>query len=182
MARMLVDALETHRDALRSGRATAGAPLCNFFKPMPQYLKAYTGVEDWGWYAWANREWDTKWGDYDGSWTTTAPSELDPKGNSETGFETTITYVFNSAWNPPIAVIAYIVSLGYKVHFSYYEGGMGFGGCTPPEGVQYSSPSYDARNNLVIRPFDLEEFRKDRAEDAEFWNGWVESQGFNHAF
>jgi hypothetical protein len=181
MAKLLVETLERDKNERIEGRHTVGSPLCNFFKPMPLYLKAYIGHEDWGWYTWAAREWDTKWGDYDGNWSTApSPSIGDPKGESETR----VSYYFRSAWNPPIAVVAYIVSLGYEVHFSYYEGGMGFGGYTPPDGVKYSAPSYDADHNLVIQPLHLEEFdlsNQGSETDGEWWD-WLERQGFHHAF
>ena len=161
------------------------APLCSFFKPMPPYLLAVGGFKD-GWYEWASREWDTKWGDYDGTVVSVVPAVSFPDGAPATGLST-VTYTFMSAWNPPIAVVSFIASLGYGVYFSYYEAGMGFGGHTPhPEnGLRTQKTAVEVGGTI-----DLEEFVVEGSTvmkgccpwSLEALEEWCEEEGFSHGF
>lgn len=175
------------------------APLCSFFKPMPPYLLAVDGFKD-GWYEWASREWDTKWGDYDGTVVSVVPAtdpikvrviSNGPDGERQEARRYnnlyTVTYTFMSAWNPPIAVVSFIASLGYGVYFSYYEAGMGFGGRTPyPEnGSRTQKTAVEVGGTI-----DLEEFVVEGSTvmkgccpwSLEALEEWCEEEGFSHGF
>ena len=81
-------------------------------------MKEKYGVNDW--YEWCNRYWGTKWGDYDHN------------GCDHEDGESIASFVFNSAWSPPIEGFVKVSSQFPKLLFllSYEEGGMGFLGAS----------------------------------------------------
>ena len=106
---------------------TNGADWFDYFLPTPAELKDTTspnkdednfdalmqkyGVSDW--YSWNVNNWGTKW------------------NCSAADFgrvEDTISFYFDSAWSPPIALYEFIESEGLSVRASYYEPGMCFVG------------------------------------------------------
>ncbi len=90
--------------------------VCQHYIPMPL-------GEDW--YSWNVSNWGTKWDfgkdEYD-----------DPvvvkKVTMKSGAFYEVSVSPNTAWSPPIDFYNHLVELGYNVHASYFEPGMGFCG------------------------------------------------------
>jgi len=93
-------------DAWNSGNT------CQHFIPMPE-------GEDW--YSWNISNWGTKW-DF-GKEEYHDPAEVKQNGDK---YEVCVGP--NTAWSPPLDFYNHLVKLGYGVHASYFEPGMGFCG------------------------------------------------------
>jgi hypothetical protein len=93
-------------DAWNSGNT------CQHFIPMPE-------GEDW--YSWNISNWGTKW-DF-GKEEYHDPAEVKQNGDK---YEVCVGP--NTAWEPPIIFYNHLVKLGYRIHASYFEPGMGFCG------------------------------------------------------
>lgn len=99
--------------------------LCNEFIPVPAELKDTTApnkdeqlVEKVGyadWYSFCVNEWGTKW-DVGGDDGSIESDETSARGS------------FQSAWSPPMGLMAKLEEEGFKVQFMYYEPGMCFAG------------------------------------------------------
>jgi hypothetical protein len=94
-------------DAWNSGNT------CQHFIPMPE-------GEDW--YSWNISNWGTKW-DFGRDKNFDDPAEVKQNGDK---YEVCVGP--NTAWSPPIDFYNHLVELGYNVHASYFEPGMGFCG------------------------------------------------------
>jgi len=93
-------------DAWNSGNT------CQHFIPMPE-------GEDW--YSWNISNWGTKW-DF-GKEEYHDPAEVKQNGDR---YEVGVAP--STAWSPPLDFYNHLVKLGYGVHASYFEPGMGFCG------------------------------------------------------
>ena len=113
---------------VRAYKAFTRGEFCNEFKPVPQELRDVSSpnrgdnadqlIEKYGyadWYSFCVNEWGTKWdfGDDNGINEVTDDS---------------LTVYFDSAWAPPIAMMAILEDLGFEVNLMYCESGMGFCG------------------------------------------------------
>lgn len=87
--------------------------VCEQFIPKPP-------EEDW--YSWNISKWGTKW-DFGRDKNYDDPAEAKENGNK---YEVTVSP--NTAWSPPIDFYNHLVELGYRIHASYFEPGMGFCG------------------------------------------------------
>jgi hypothetical protein len=87
--------------------------VCQQFIPMPE-------GEDW--YSWNVSNWGSKW-DFG-----TDKNYDDPVEVKQNGDKYEVTVAPSTAWSPPIEFYDHLVGLGYKVHASYFEPGMGFCG------------------------------------------------------
>ena len=101
------DMVQKFVDAWNSGG------VCQHFIPMPE-------GEDW--YSWNISNWGTKWDfgldkNYD-----------DPVEVKQNGDKYEVGVAPSTAWSPPLDFYNHLVKLGYKVHASYFEPGMGFCG------------------------------------------------------
>jgi hypothetical protein len=112
----------------RAETAFAEGRFCDEFFPCPQELKdtqspnlnkevdqliAKHGYADW--YSFNVYEWGTKW-DFG-----------DPSGINDVQ-ENEIVLYFDSAWAPPVALMAKLEEQGFEVDLMYYEPGMAFCG------------------------------------------------------
>lgn len=90
--------------------------VCQHYIPMPE-------GEDW--YEWNIANWGTKWDfgkdEYD---NPAVVKKVVMK--SGTFYEVGVSP--NTAWSPPIEFYNHLMDLGYNVHASYFEPGMGFCG------------------------------------------------------
>lgn len=116
-----IDAFE---DFLKTGN---GKDWFSFFLPTPAELTETTSpnnnedqaealIERYGaadWYSWNVTNWGTKWN-----------CDAADFGREEN----TISFYFDSAWSPPVALYEFIESEGFSVRASYYEPGMCFVG------------------------------------------------------
>ena len=116
----------SHTDKAAMDRFVAAynkGTLCNEFLPMPEDIGE-------GWYGWCIENWGTKWDvgadegtereEFHGLKATVVP------WNDKNTVEASCS--FDSAWAPPIGLYHKLVMLGYDVHASYFEPGMGFCG------------------------------------------------------
>lgn len=87
--------------------------VCEQFIPRPE-------GEDW--YGWNVSHWGTKW-DFGLDKNFDDPVEVKQNGDK---YEVCVSP--STAWSPPLDFYNHLVSLGYKVHASYFEPGMGFCG------------------------------------------------------
>ena len=104
------DMVQKFADAWNSGNT------CQHFIPMPE-------GEDW--YSWNISNWGTKWDfgkdEYD---NPVVVKKVTMK--SGTFYEVGVSP--NTAWSPPVDFYIHLMDLGYNVHASYFEPGMGFCG------------------------------------------------------
>ena len=84
--------------------------LCQYYRPMPEYLKGTKSPSDTpNWYDWAYENWNTKWGSFD--------NEL----------EDDFKYDFSTAWSPPSDDIIEMFARDFP-NFEYiWEEEQGFG-------------------------------------------------------
>jgi Ferredoxin-like domain in Api92-like protein len=112
----------------RAENAFAEGRFCEEFAPCPQELKdtqspnrngsADQLIEKYGyadWYSFNVNEWGTKW-DFG-----------HPEGINDVQ-ENEIVLYFDSAWAPPVALMAKLEEMGFEVDLMYYEPGMAFCG------------------------------------------------------
>ena len=119
-----------HEDAAmikRAEDAFARGEFCQEFAPIPAELKNSTApnrtngdelLEKYGytdWYSYAVNEWGTKW-DFG-----------QPDGINDVTEDELVVY-FDSAWSPPLQLMAKLEKLGFTADLMYYEPGMGFCG------------------------------------------------------
>lgn len=104
------DMVQKFADAWNSGG------VCQHYIPMPE-------GEDW--YSWNVANWGTKWDfgkdEYD---DPVVVKQITMK--SGTFYEVNVSP--NTAWSPPVDFYNHLMKLGYNVHASYFEPGMGFCG------------------------------------------------------
>jgi hypothetical protein len=91
--------------------------VCNEFIPKPD------DIGD-GWFDWCIKNWGTKWD---------VGADIGTDHEERYGLKATVVdneanCSFDSAWSPPIGLYEKLDELGYKVHASYFEGGMCFCG------------------------------------------------------
>lgn len=120
------DMVQKFADAWDSGG------VCNHYLPTPrneslQFIEDELSPDYW--YTWNISNWGTKWDfgkdEYDD------PAMIIPITTlTEDGIETRneVSVSFNTAWSPPIDFYNHLVELGYKIHASYFEPGLGFCG------------------------------------------------------
>ena len=101
------DMVQKFADAWNTGA------VCEQFIPKPP-------EEDW--YSWNISKWGTKW-DFGRDKNFDDPTEVKQNGDK---YEVCVGP--NTAWSPPIDFYNHLVELGYNVHASYFEPGMGFCG------------------------------------------------------
>jgi len=100
------DMVQKFADAWNSGST------CQHFIPMPE-------GEDW--YSWNISNWGTKWDFGKDEYEDTVEVN-----QNKDKYEVCVGP--NTAWSPPIDFYNHLVELGYNVHASYFEPGMGFCG------------------------------------------------------
>ena len=113
----------------RAYKAFAEGRFCAEFVPVPEELQGTSSpnrdekqaealLEKYGyadWYSFQVNEWGTKWdfGSGDGINEVTDQS---------------LTVYFDSAWSPPVVMMARLEEMGFEVDLMYYEPGMAFCG------------------------------------------------------
>ena len=122
----------THTDPAKIAalaEAAADGRFCNAVRPCPAILHDHTApemdedrakefIEKYGaadWYTWQVNNWGTKW-------------DVDPQGIEVSEDGSHLSFAFDSAWSPPIAIYEALQEDGYTVDAMYYEPGMGFCG------------------------------------------------------
>jgi len=136
--------------------------LCQEFLPMPE---GYT--ENGKWYDWCVSNWGTKW-DVGADEGTEKEERYGLKAtvvpwSDKNTIEASCS--FDSAWAPPVGLYDKLVELGYDVHASYFEPGMGFcgvyhNGCD--NYIEYRS--HDEIPVGIANDFNIKEFFEDKAE------------------
>ena len=111
----------THKDAdvidnlMAQVRADEDGRLFQHIKPMPEELRDTTSPDDSpNWYDWSVSNWGTKWDACHMSW-----HQHD---------DHTVSFDFDTAWSPPIAVYYELMEQGFEVEAYYVEYGMMFAG------------------------------------------------------
>ena len=110
----------THKDAdtmdnLMAQVRAGDGDLFQFIKPMPEELRDTTSPDDSpNWYDWSVDNWGTKWDACNMSW-----HQHD---------DHTVSFDFDTAWSPPIAVYYELMEQGFEVEAYYVEYGMMFAG------------------------------------------------------
>lgn len=134
----------SHEDPAMMEKFAAGVKGGNLFEtflPMPSELDATVApsdhnaalVEKYGasnWYDWNCSNWGTKWDVCEGDF------ELDADGKSGSGW-------FDTAWSPPIAAYEKLKDMGFSIHATYNESGMGFCGLWNDGVEEYIDNMYD---------------------------------------
>ena len=107
----------THEDPNMIQRAITAfseGRLCGEFHPIDPQL-----LEDERWYDWCVTNWGTKW-DVGGEDGISVQEGIDG---------TSVQFIFDSAWSPPIELYKHLEeNHGFVVNASYYEPAMGFAG------------------------------------------------------
>lgn len=128
--------------------------LCNEFLPMPE------DIGD-GWYDWCVSNWGTKW-DVGADEGTEKEERYGLKAtvvhwNDKNTIEASCS--FDSAWAPPVGLYDELVDLGYDVHASYFEPGMGFCGVWHNGADNYIEyRSHDEIPVAIANDFNIKEF------------------------
>ena len=128
--------------------------VCNEFVPKP------ADIGD-GWYDWCLNNWGTKWD---------VGADMGTDHEQHYGLIATVVgnqanCSFDSAWSPPIGLYDKLVKLGYKVHASYFEGGMCFCGVYNDGYDNYIE--YKTKDDIPVgiwNDFNLDEFFADEEE------------------
>lgn len=128
--------------------------VCNEFVPKPEDLGD-------GWYGWCINNWGTKWD---------VGADVGTDHEERYGLKATVVgneanCSFDSAWSPPIGLYEKLVELGYKVHASYFEGGMCFCGVYHDGYDNYIE--YKTKDGIPVgvwNDFHLDEFFADEKE------------------
>lgn len=132
----------------RAIKAIENDRLCEEFHPIPEELKATTSpnrdvdtsaklYEKYGytdWYDFCVNEWGTKW-------------DISGGDVSDSGKEYLVAN-FDTAWGPPINLMATLEQLGLDVTLDYYEPGMDFIGAYTTQGGDESWSVSDAPDDL----------------------------------
>ena len=127
--------LQEFVDAYNSGET------CNHYIPHPpEIMKSMEDPKNNDWYQWRCNSWGVKW-DFG------LEEGYDPIQvvNGE------VVVSFNTAWSPPIEFYEHLVSLGYRVHGSYFEPGMTYC-CLYKDGVDNA---YDYGDDKDVIPVGL---------------------------
>lgn len=90
--------------------------VCQHYIPMPE-------GEDW--YQWNISKWGTKWDFGKDEYEDPAVVKV---VDMESGSFYEVSVSPNTAWSPPVDFYNHLMELGYNVHASYFEPGMGFCG------------------------------------------------------
>jgi hypothetical protein len=106
--------------------------LFNLIRPVPETEKES--------YSWCRDNWGTKWDIEPEDW------ELHNDGS--------LSFSFNSAWSPPIALYDFMTEQGYQIDALYHEDGVGFIG-KYHDGVD---ECYDTDGDIEEIPEDLIEY------------------------
>ena len=134
--------------------------LLNYLHPMPKGLNDTTSPDSsaknpqpyidgyTNWYDWCVNNWGTKWelSEYYGHGRTT----------SKTKDESSISFIFSSAWSPPINALAHFLEQNENCEGTllYFEGGCDFAGL------------WDNGNDVCISPSDYK-------SDDEYWQDGI---------
>ena len=99
--------------------------VCDHYLPTPrneslQFIEDETSPDYW--YTWNINNWGTKW---DFGLDKNYDKPVTVKQNGEK-YEVCVSP--DTAWSPPIEFYNHLVDIGYNVHASYFEPGMGFCG------------------------------------------------------
>ena len=140
--------LERFVKAYNAGKA------CSEFLPLPE-------GEDW--YDWQSVNWGTKWD---------IGADVGTEREERYGLKATVVgnqanCSFDSAWAPPVGLYEKLDELGYKVHASYFEGGMAFCGVWVDGYDNYIE--YKTKDDIPVgiwNDFNLNEFLADEMETA----------------
>ena len=127
--------------------------VCEQFIPRPE------GEE---WYGWNISHWGTKW-DFGRDKNFDDPVEVKQNGDK---YEVCVAP--NTAWSPPIDFYNHLVELGYNVHASYFEPGMGFCGIYH-DGYDNYVDYGDDKDSIPVgvwNDFNLDEFFEMMEEEA----------------
>ena len=147
----------SHTDKTAMDRFVAAynkGTLCNEVLPMPE------NIGD-GWYSWCVSNWGTKW-DVGADEGTEKEERYGLKAtvvpwNDKNTIEACCS--FDSAWAPPIGLYDKLVDLGYDVHASYFEPGMGFCGVWHNGADNYIEyRSHDEIPVAIANDFNIKEF------------------------
>lgn len=141
------DMVQKFADAWNTGS------VCEQFIPRPE------GEE---WYGWNISHWGTKWDfgldkNYD-----------EPVTVKQNGDKYEVCVAPNTAWSPPIDFYNHLVELGYNVHASYFEPGMGFCGIYH-DGYDNYVDYGDDKDSIPVgvwNDFGLDEFFEMMEEEA----------------
>ena len=141
------DMVQKFADAWNTGS------VCEQFIPRPE------GEE---WYGWNISHWGTKWDfgldkNYD-----------EPVTVKQNGDKYEVGVAPNTAWSPPIDFYNHLVELGYNVHASYFEPGMGFCGIYH-DGYDNYVDYGDDKDSIPVgvwNDFGLDEFFEMMEEEA----------------
>lgn len=130
--------------------------LCNEFVPLPEDIG-----DDW--YGWCVDNWGTKWD---------VGADVGTEKEERYGLKATVvdneaTVSFDSAWAPPVPVYHELVELGYRVHASYFEPGMGFCGIYNDGHDNYIEyTDHDMIPVAIWNEYNLDEFFEETEADA----------------
>lgn len=129
-------------------REHKGEQFFNLLRPRP-------ADQEENWYEWNCENWGTKW---DANLTVDVEFE-----SMERISDNMLSFTFDTAWSPPIALYDYISDLGWNVEALYYEFGAGFLG-------KYSDGS-DAYWEVDFGDENFEEFVNELPEDLVDYSG-----------
>lgn len=143
----------------------------NIVQPPENKLDLYHAVSDntadkkWGWYAWNNNNWGTKWD------IGVRDEEKYPDTELLNETDTSLLYKFNTAWSPPLPAIEQL-SLQYpELEMTLeYEEEQGWGG----------EIFWDSTGSTIVREWDIPNSHADYKaldrdcecetnEDEEYW-------------
>ena len=151
----------------------------NFFRPCPQELvdtvsgfvgedkqsvheaQQKSNIEKYGhadWHSWSIENWGTKWNCDAQDWMKIENPSED---------QASVTFWFDSAWSPPIALYEFIESnFPITITASYHEEGMGFvGEFTEGEDNYFEYEDLDDLGNIpehIVEEWNLTELLEDR--------------------
>jgi hypothetical protein len=129
-----------------------------------QLLRPRPADQDENWYGWNCDNWGTKW-------------DVNVF-NYERIDDNTITFSFDSAWSPPIALYEFLESEGWLVKAYYHEPGMNFAGIYQDGFDEYYELASSAEELREQLPEDLDDFFgiSSYAQDREEEETQIEQQ------